>query len=58
LVSLASRNDGELIETNSCNSLELAAADIFWIYGATFATIASNAGYTAPSFPLLVVIRL
>jgi len=57
-VSFASRKAGADIEANSCTSFVLAAADRGLIWGATFAIIASNAGYTAPSLPLLPVIKL
>lgn len=57
-VSFASRKAGADIEANNCTSFVLAAAERGLIWGATFAIIASNAGYTAPSLPLLPVIKL
>jgi hypothetical protein len=39
-------------------SFTLAAEDRFCTCGVMLATIASSAGYTAPSFPLLVVISV
>jgi hypothetical protein len=39
-------------------SFMLAADDKFCTWGAILATMASNAGYTALSFPLLVVINV
>src|SRR5207237_4311850 len=57
-VSFASRKAGADIEANSCTSFALAAAERGLTWGATFAIIASNAGYTAPSLPLLPAIKL
>ena len=58
LPSFASRKVGADMEAKSWMSLVLAAADRFWMCGAMLATMASRAGYTALSFPLLVVIRV
>jgi hypothetical protein len=56
LLSFARRNDGEDIDENKCSNFELAEALRFSMYAATLLITENNAGYTAVSFPWLVVI--